>query len=260
MLSPTERFSGRVENYIKYRPAYPPEIINLLAEECGLTRASIIADVGSGTGILSELFLREGNTVYGVEPNREMREAGEALLAGYPRFTSIDGSAEATGLPDASVDLVVAGQAFHWFDVARSRVEIGRTLRDPRRVAFIWNERRTSGTAFLAAYEGLLRGLGTDYAEVRHGSGQGEALAAFFGGADRYEMASFPYAQRLDREGLRGRVLSSSYVPAAGRPGHQKLVADLDRVFDATSEGGRVSFDYDTSVYFGRLVADPRGG
>lgn len=255
MTDPTTRFSNRVADYVRWRPSYPAGVVRLLRDDLGMTSEWVVADIGSGPGNLTRLLLDNGNRVVGVEPNREMREAGEVLLAGYLHFTSVDGSAEATGLPDASVDLVVAGQAFHWFDVARSRVEIGRILRGPRQVAFVWNERRTSGTAFAEAYEVLLRGLGTDYAEVRHGSGQSENLAAFFGGADRYATASLPCAQRFDREGLRGRVLSSSYVPAAGEPGHEELLVGLDELFAATNEGGEVSFDYDTTVYCGRLDA-----
>ena len=253
MTNPTTRFSNRVDDYVRWRPSYPPEVVGLLRGDLGMTPDWVVADIGSGPGNLTRLLLDNGNRVVGVEPNREMREAGETLLAGYQHFTSVDGSAEATGLPDASVDLAVAGQAFHWFDVERCRRELARILRGPRQVAFVWNERRTTGTPFLEAYEELLQGLGTDYAEVRHGSGQGEELAAFFGGADRYRTATYPYAQRLDREGLRGRVLSSSYVPAAGQPGHDTLLADLDEVFAATNEGGQVSFDYDTTVYYGRL-------
>ena len=253
MTDPTTRFSNRVAHYVRWRPSYPPRVVELLRDELGLTAEWVVADIGSGPGNLTRLLLDNGNRVRGVEPNREMREAGEALLAGYLHFTSVAGSAEATGLPDASVDLVVAGQAFHWFDIERSRREIARILRGLRRVAFVWNERRTAGTPFLETYEELLRGLGTDYAEVRRGTGQGEAVAAFFGGPDRYRTASFPYAQRFDLEGLRGRVLSSSYVPAAGETRHEELLDGLDELFAATNVDGEVSFDYDTTVYFGRL-------
>src|SRR6266446_9260655 len=113
MSAPTERFSNRVENYIRYRPGYPKEIIELLKAECGLFPQSVVADAGSGTGLLAKLFLENGNLVFGIEPNREMRAAGERLLQAYPRFTSIAGTAEATTLPGQSVDFVTAGQAFH---------------------------------------------------------------------------------------------------------------------------------------------------
>lgn len=253
MIDPTGRFSNRVEDYIRWRPSYPPEVVSLLREEHGMTADWVVADLGSGPGNLTRLFLANGNAVVGVEPNREMREAGERLLADQPRFASIDGAAETTGLPDASVDLVVAGQAFHWFDVEQARRETARILRGPRLVALVWNERRATGTPFLDGYEALLRRHGADYAEVRHGSGQAEALAAFFGGADRYETASFPYEQRFDLAGLRGRLLSSSYAPVPGEPGHDAMMAELDALFAETNVGGEVAFAYDTTVYVGRI-------
>lgn len=252
MTDPTGRFSNRVEDYIKWRPSYPPEVVDLLRDKYGLTADWIIADLGSGPGNLTRLFLDNGNRVFGVEPNREMRGAGEQLLAGEPHFTSVDGTAEATGLPDASVDLVVAGQAFHWFDVEPARREAARILRGPRLVALVWNERRLSGTPFLERYEELLRRRGTDYAGVHHGSGLAEELTSFFGGADRYAVSSFPYAQRFDLEGLRGRLLSSSYAPSAGQPGHEEMMRELDDLFAETSEDGEVSFDYDARAYAGR--------
>jgi len=147
----TERFSNRVDNYIKYRPGYPQAVIETLAAECGLTSQSVIADIGSGTGILAEMFLKNGNAVTGVEPNREMREAGERLLSAYPRFTSVDGRAEATGLADASVDFVTAGQSLHWFDLKASRREFRRILKPSGWVAIVWNDRRDE-SPFMQAY------------------------------------------------------------------------------------------------------------
>ena len=128
MLKPTERFSTRVENYVKYRPGYPPAVLDLLKAECGLTPASVIADIGSGTGILTRLFLGNGNHVFGVEPNQAMREAGEQLLADFGGFVSVAATAEETTLPDRSADFVTAGQAFHWFNLARTRPEFARDL------------------------------------------------------------------------------------------------------------------------------------
>ncbi|HVF50990.1 MAG TPA: class I SAM-dependent methyltransferase [Pyrinomonadaceae bacterium] len=252
MLSPTERFSSRVENYIKYRPGYPPEIIRLLAEECGLVGESVVADVGSGTGILSELFLRHGNAVYGVEPNREMREAGERLLRAYPRFRSVAASAEATTLGDASVDIVVAGQAFHWFRHDEARREFARILKRGGAVVLIWNERRTSTTPFLVAYERLLLRYGTDYEAVNQRVGV-ETIPGFFG-HDQYHTRVFNNRQDFDFESLRGRLLSSSYVPEASHPDFAPMLAELRAIFDAHQQQGRVAFEYDTRVFYGQLT------
>ena len=168
MTDPTQRFSSRVDNYVKYRPSYPAAIIGLLATECGLTPDSIVADVGSVTGLLAELFLQAGNRVMGIEPNRDMREAGEQLLRGYDRFVSIAAAAEAITLPDHSVDCITAGQSFHWFDRERAGLEFARILKPQGWLVLIWNERRIDSTPFLRAYEQLLHTYSPDYAQVDH--------------------------------------------------------------------------------------------
>lgn len=247
------RFSDRVENYIRYRPGYPPAVMDLLRVEAALTAQSVVADVGSGTGISAELLLREGCTVYGVEPNRDMREAAERLLSAYDSFRSVDGKAQATTLGDASVDLIVAAQAFHWFDTPETRAEFCRILRPGGAVALIWNERVTDTTPFLRGYEALLLKYGTDYAAVRHENIDADALARFFGGP--FTTRSFPNFQDFDFAGLAGRLLSSSYAPAPGHPRHEPMMQELRALFDTCAENGKVRFDYRTSVHLGRLTA-----
>jgi len=254
MRDPTQRFTGRVGNYDRYRPTYPRAILNLLETDCGLTSASVIADVGSGTGILSELFLQNGNRVCGVEPNDEMRKAGERRLEHYPRFTSVAATAEATTLDDASVDFVTAGQAFHWFDVERSRAEFGRILKPGGWVVIIWNERRRSTTPFLAAYERLLREHGTDYEQVEHGRSDAGMVDEFFG-SDGYESKTFDNAQTFDLDGLKGRLLSSSYVPGPGELGSEAMLQQAQEIFGQYQTDGKVTIEYDTKVYYGRLTS-----
>lgn len=251
MIDPAARFSDRVADYVQYRPRYPAMLIEVLCDRCGLTPAHVIADVGSGTGFLSERFLCHGNTVFAVEPNGPMREAAEALYGSDPHFQCVDGSAEATALSAASADFVAAGQAFHWFDAGASRREFARILRPEGWVVLVWNERRAEESGFLKDYEALLQHHGTDYAAVDHRNVDGGKLAAFYGG--EFERATLDNVQWLDREGLAGRVRSCSYVPAPGEPGHDAMMRDLDGVFDAHQEGGRVAMTYDTKVYFGRL-------
>jgi SAM-dependent methyltransferase len=252
MINPTLRFSNRVENYVKYRPGYPTGIIATLAKECGLTPNSVVADIGSGTGILSEMFLKNRNRVFGVEPNREMREAGEQLLDEYPGFTSVDGTAEETTLADCLVDLVTAGQAFHWFDRERARKEFARILKPDGWVALIWNERLTDTSPFSRAYEDLLRQYGTDYAAVDHRNVDADAITAFFA-PQSFTLRKFENRQVFDFDGLKGRLLSSSYTPEPGHPNHQPMLGALRALFDQHQSGGHVSFDYVTLLYFGRL-------
>jgi SAM-dependent methyltransferase len=250
MLAPTQRFSSRVDNYVRFRPGYPGELVDYLRTECGLTKQAAIADIGSGTGKLTELFLRNGNPVMAVEPNQEMREAGERLLAKFPNFTSVAGTAETTTLPDRSVDFIAAGQAFHWFKPEPTRAEFQRILKPGGPVLLIWNDRRKS-TPFLKAYEKLLHEFGTDYKQVNHRNVGPEALLGFFRAEPK--LKTFPYAQHFDFEGLKGRLLSSSYVPEAGQPKYDGMLAELRRIFDAHQTGGQVAFEYDSLLYWRSL-------
>ncbi|MFL6256517.1 MAG: class I SAM-dependent methyltransferase, partial [Pyrinomonadaceae bacterium] len=226
----TGRFSTRVADYVKYRPGYPTAVLRLLEAECGLESTSSVADVGSGTGILSELFLKNGNRVYGVEPNREMREAGERLLASYPDFVSVEGQAEATTLDNASVDFVTAGQAFHWFDPPHARREFMRILRQGGWVVLVWNDRRTGGTPFLEEYERLLLEYGTGYKEVSVKYAEESMLAALYGPSEM-RTTTFDNEQVFDFDGLRGRLTSSSYTPEPGHPNFEPLMRELEALF-----------------------------
>jgi SAM-dependent methyltransferase len=248
----TKRFSGRVENYTRYRPGYPSDALRILRDDAGLTEASVVADVGAGTGISTKLFVDHGNVVYAVEPNQEMREAAETLLRRNPRFHSVAATAEATTLPDASVDLVVAGQAFHWFCVDEARREFRRILRPPGWAVLMWNSRRTDSTPFLRGYEALLAQFGTDYREVSHTNISKIVLQGFFGGTSP-QYRRLGNEQVFDLAGLEGRLLSSSYVPNAEDPRYRPMLAALAQLFDAHQHEGYVRFEYDTELYFGRL-------
>ncbi|MDZ4286789.1 MAG: class I SAM-dependent methyltransferase [Prosthecobacter sp.] len=247
----TRRFSDRVANYVRFRPGYPAEVVPLLQGETGLKPEWVVADVGSGTGISAQLLLRAGCTVHGVEPNREMREAAEALLAGEGRFHSVDAPAEATTLADGSLDLVLAAQAFHWFDPPRTRREFTRILRSGGWVVLMWNVRHVDTTPFLRAYEDLLLAYATDYQQVRHENVTDDRLAEFFTGGV-WAAHALPNAQVFDWEGLAGRLLSSSYAPALGQPNHEVMMEALRDIFDEHQVEGKVGFEYETRVYVGR--------
>jgi SAM-dependent methyltransferase len=246
---PTERFSSRVENYVRYRPSYPSAAIHLLKTRCGLSPGAVVADIGSGTGILSELLLASGAQVIGVEPNDGMRAAAEARLRAQARFRSVNGTAEATTLAPASIDLLVAGQAFHWFEVEKARREALRVLRNAGFGALLWNERPPEATAFLADYEALLLRHATEYAQITARRADVASMRRFFGGA--MELATFPNQQTFDFEGLKGRLMSSTYAPEPGHPQHQPMMAGLREVFRRHQHGGQVVFPYRTLVYFG---------
>lgn len=252
MLGPKERFSSRVADYVKYRPFYPEQVLRLFQAECGLTAGWDIADIGAGPGNLSRLFLGNGNRVFAVEPNREMREAGRDLLGADPNFVSLDGSAEETGLQAHSVDLVVAGQAFHWFDQQLAKEEFARILRPDGWIALIWNMRQTAESSFATKYEAILRSI-PEYSKVKADTAPVEALRAFFAPAEMRQATLFN-DQRLDLQAFLGRVLSSSYVPQAGTPGHEQIIDDLTRLYHEEASLGEIQFLYDTQVYFGQLL------
>jgi len=251
MLDPTKRFSNRVDNYLKYRPRYPPEIIPMLNKECGLTPDSLIADIGSGTGFLTELFLRNGNRVLAVEPNAEMRAAGEQMLAQYANFTSVEATAENTSLPDGSVDFVTAGQAFHWFNRAKARSEFARILKPNGWVVIVWNGYNPERTPLLKGYHEALLRYGTDYREVRREI-EDTQIDKFFT-SKAYKVARFSFQQSFDFEAFKGRTLSASYAPQVGELNYDPMLNQLREVFEANQTNGKVAFDYETEVYYGRL-------
>lgn len=253
MRDPTLRFSDRVENYRKYRPGYPPDLYELLKAEAGLKPGDRVADLGSGTGLLSQVFLDHGHQVYAVEPNGEMRAAAESLFSTNANFVSLEGRAEAIPLPDRGADFVAAGQAFHWFEPTQTKREIQRILRPGQQVALIWNRRDTQSSPFQAAYERLLERFGTDYLQVdQQRIVTDEKLAAFFA-PHPMTLSSLPNRQSFDAVGLRGRLLSSSYTPNPGDPQYEPMLAALEELFEDHQQGGVVLFDYLTTVYSGAL-------
>lgn len=248
MTSTVERFSNRVENYVKYRPGYPSEILRIFRDEMNLTKDSVIADIGSGTGISAKVFLENGNKVFGVEPNAAMRDAAGNFLREFPKFESVDGTAENTNLPDASVDFVTAAQAFHWFDPAKTRSEFSRLLRAKGYVVLIWNERLLDANDFLREYENLLVKYGSDYETVRHDNIDIKKLNEFF--QNDFSRQTFPNNQTVDFEGLKGRILSSSYMPTETDERFAPMVAELKTLFDKYAENGKIEILYDTKIFY----------
>jgi SAM-dependent methyltransferase len=247
-----QRFSNRVADYVRYRPGYPVAVLDLLRTDCGLRSGHVIADIGSGTGFLSELFLKNGNRIYGVEPNSEMRQAGEEYLASYDGFSSIEGSAESTTLGDSSVDFITAGQAFHWFMPVAARQEFSRILRPAGWVVVLWNDRRIGDAPFGRAYESLLERYGTDYKSVKEAYPDQQNMRDFFGEGN-FSLRELPNEQSLDWEGLAGRLRSSSYAPGPAHANYGPMMAALNDIFRANQLLGQVRMQYTTHVYFGQL-------
>lgn len=245
-MDSTQRFSSRVDDYIKYRPTYPDEVLGLLKDRYGLKTSSFVVDVGSGTGISAELFLKMGCRVYGIEPNEKMRQAAETQLKKYPSFQSINGTAEKTTLPDKMADFIVAAQAFHWFDPKPTKLEFKRLLRPQGKVVIIFNDRKIKGSEFLVRYEDLLNEFGTDYKNVKHQNVSEEKLLDFLG---PYHEFHYSNQQDFDFDGLLGRLKSSSYVPRTEDSRFPAMCEKLKQIFDQCQENGKVSMVYTTQVF-----------
>jgi SAM-dependent methyltransferase len=253
----TERFTSRVENYVRYRPSYPEGLIPLLQREAGLEPDWVVADIGSGPGNLTRQFLEFGATVFGVEPNQAMREAGEELMGTETRFRSVAGTAEATTLPDASVDLVTAAQAFHWFDPAATRSEFQRILRAPGWVALIWNRRSEGISPFLDEYHEMLRQYSREFDRVSvRDDTAAQGMGVLFGRSG-YWLFTLPNEQLLDADAFWGRLLSSSYTPLPGESGHDEIRQRSSEIFDTYAEDGVLHFPYETQVYIGTVSGNP---
>ena len=252
-MEPKKRFSSRADNYSKFRPSYPENIISFLQSEEVLNKDSIIADIGSGTGILSELFLKNGNIVFGIEPNIDMRSTAEINLKNYQNFHSIDGSAESTNLEENSLNIVTVGQAFHWFEQAKARKEFKRILKLDGYVVIIWNNRKRSGSRFLEQYEDLLLTYGTDYKKISNIDIDFEQFYGIGKISEVYIREIFENYQYLDYTGLKGRLLSTSYAPLSGHPNYNNMITELKKIFEENNQNGLIRFDYETEVYYGQL-------
>jgi SAM-dependent methyltransferase len=249
----TTRFSDRVANYVKYRPGYPPEVIDYLEEQCQLTPESVIADIGSGTGIFTKLLLDNGYKVYAIEPNDPMRQEADRQLGHFDRYHSMTDTAEQTGLAAKNIDLIVCAQAFHWFNTAETKAEFQRILKPGGHVALIWNNRDVEADNFAVAYDALLKQLsGSDYDRINHQNLKHDDFVRFYRDG-QYKLTKFPNQQIFNFEQLAGRAFSSSYVPTEGTEAGQSFKMQLKDVFDLYQQDGVVVFKYDTEVYLGQL-------
>ena len=247
-MNPTDRFSHRVENYVRYRPDYPPQVVEFMRVEMGLNKNSIVADIGSGTGIFAKQLLETGCTVYGVEPNAAMRDAGEKFLKDFPNFKSINGTAENANLPNASVDFVTAAQAFHWFDEDKSIAEFRRILKPEGYAVLIWNNRQLDSTPFLREYEQFILDFGTDYHKVRFKNDRELFFNQFL--QNNFSERIFYNEQEFDFEGLKGRWLSASYAPLPSHPRFEETMTELNHLFARHQTDDKVKILYDTHFFY----------
>ncbi len=252
-LDPTGRFSDRVENYIRYRPTYPKELITELKKEQLISEDTVIADIGSGTGIFTKLLLKAGCIVYAVEPNDEMREAAEKILGWYPNFISINGQAEATTLGRRSVDMIAAAQAFHWFDAEETKWEFKRILKPKGSLVLVYNSRQIERTPFMKGYDQLLKKYCPEYEGIAQQYINLQQAKDFFGTEEVTHFVCDNY-QIFNFDGLKGRLLSSSYTPKEDQVVYQLLLDGLEALFEKYQENDQVQFTYETEMFYGKPV------
>jgi SAM-dependent methyltransferase len=248
----TKRFSDRVENYKKYRPDYPIEVIGALKDSCGLNKSSVIADIGSGTGIFSALLLPVVRMVYAIEPNAEMRKAAEEALSSYGNFNSRDACAEDTGLDSHSIDIVTAATAFHWFDKEKTKREFSRILKKNKWVILIWNERNKHESEFLIAYEAIFNNHIPEYATKHHKNVSALFIDEWYG-PGKSELITFRNHKKLNWEGLLGRFLSSSYAPRENQPHYARVIDELKQTYERCAHNDAIVFEYTTRLYVGKI-------
>jgi len=246
MNTTTEIFSKRSKYYAEFRPSYSESLLGLIVERCGLTAEHVVADLGSGTGTLTSLFLRIGNSVFAVEPNADMRAMSEQLLGRYPGFKSVNATAEATTLPGRSVDLVTAGRAMQWFDIPSALQEISRILRPGGWTVAVWNELRPS--PLVSAYRDVVSAYCSNSEEMaQRRQGVRDLLERLGFGIERLENK-----QRLNLAQLKGLILSLSSSPGPESPRFEAMMRDVEDVFVKYATNDYVQFDYMTLVYFRR--------
>lgn len=251
-MHPTQRFSDKVDYYDKFRPHYPKDLLLFLKQELNLESSSVIADIGSGTGISAGIFLKNGNTVYAVEPNDEMRKTAEKKFMQDVNFKSVNGTAENTTLPDSIADFIICAQAFHWFDAVLAKKEFLRILKPNGCTVLIWNERIASKKGFLKEYDDMLLRVSEDYNKINHAhlTNNNKVFEDFFGTGNFY-CKFFFNEQEFDESGLIGRTLSCSYIPQENHPKFPLMMNSLHDLFKKYNNEGKVKFEYDTKVFYG---------
>ena len=251
MKDNTKRFSDRVDNYQRFRPSYTDETIDYISNNFGLSKQSVLADIGSGTGIFTEKILPRCKKVYAIEPNTEMRTAAEKRLSMNKSFQSINGTSENTTLDNESIDAITVAQAFHWFNIEETKKEFNRILKKDAVVFLIWNNRVTN-TSFLKAYEEILVNKIPEYTVVNHNNITVDIIKAFL--IRDYSKVIFKNNQIFDLEGVLGRLSSSSYTPKKDTKEYEIIKAEIVKIFNQYSTDGVISFNYNTEIYSWKIT------
>jgi SAM-dependent methyltransferase len=241
------RFDGLAAVYSAYRPTYPPAVVEFVEKELSVLPSARIIDVGSGTGISAELFLKAGYAVTCVEPGADMFARATANLSHYPLARFVQSRAESTGLPDADADLVLAGHSFHWFDVAACRREFARILKPGGWVALLWNS-RDERDAFTREYYERIEPFASEHPHLDPAANESRARSLF---GNDYRVQRFPNPARWSLSELLGFVFSASYLPKRETAEGGVLIAEVEQLFARYATGGKISFAFVSEIYYG---------
>ena len=246
------RFTRTIDFYHRYRPDYPAAVLSFMEQELGFGPSARVADIGSGTGKLTNLFLKNGNPTIAVEPNEAMRQFAEKVYGSRPHFVSKAGNAASTGLASASIDFITVAQAFHWFEPTSTRTEFRRILKPGGWVLLIWNKRVDEDSAFMQHYNEFLEIHSTDYQQINLRKIDLPQIDSFFDG-NEVRRQDFEHAQVFDLEGLIGRYRSCSYAYTTEHPAFAVAIDTLTALFHQYAQQGQIAMSYRTEVYYGRL-------
>jgi ubiquinone/menaquinone biosynthesis C-methylase UbiE len=247
-LDPLNRFSSRAALY-QNRARYPHALLDYLRASCGLTPDMVIADIGSGTGFLTVLLLENGNRVYAVEPNAEMRAVADELFTDIPLFTSLTGTAEQLPIKDASVDMVTVGQALHWFEVDKARVEFQRVLKPTGKVVVVDNRPRSDDSEFMQACRAFEQKYFLDFGTAAEPPAR---VVKLFTGIE-IQKKQIPFIFSCSEKIFRDGFLSSSLAPEAGSQAYTQCEESLHNLFVQYQALGKVQLSFETAIYCGRF-------
>ncbi|MFW5437638.1 class I SAM-dependent methyltransferase [Paenibacillus apiarius] len=251
-METTNKFTGKADTYSKYRPNYPQEYMNYLISSNQLNSNHNIADIGSGTGIFTQQLLDRNFKVFAVEPNRDMRTIAEKALSSYANFISIPGTAEHTGIPSSSVDLVTVAQAFHWFDKDRFKMECQRILKPNSNAALVWNSRDTS-SLFVHENAEICKKLCSGFKGFSGGIDASPDIYKDFFKDGNYEYKEFRHDLEFNMEGFIGRNLSASYAPKPTDTNYNPFIEAVTELFIKYSRDNMIVIPNITRSYIGKV-------
>jgi len=251
MVDARSLFNGKASIYSRYRPDYPKDLLKMLEKETGFNRNWIVADIGSGTGIMSRLFLENGNHVYCIEPNDDMRSESIKLTSSFLKCKVLKGTAENTGLDTDSIDIIVAGQSFHWFDPVAAKKEMTRVLKPGGFAALIWNNRSERENSLSKEYDYICSKYSHNYQGTGNSRIESDTFITFFhNGFKKFETPNY---QKLNLDGILGRYFSTSYALQPQDPEYGDAVESLKKLFRKFEKNGYATMEYETQIFLGQL-------